>query len=273
MTKAPLFAILLAACSTTVTPPPAPGSGSSSSEPQPGTFTVTGTASIDVTPDTADLHVTLVGHAQRPGAAARQAREQENRFVGALGKIGVETKDVKLDQLNINPSYDDKGRINGYDASIDVVATTHDFDKVGNMMEAAADAGASNMSSSFHADLPKMKAKARDMALAAAQDKAKQIAADLGIATGKVVAVVEDPGSPYGGYYGVANAEADVARAPNVNLPPSANTLELSISVTYQISGGGSCAPPPRACRAPSARGRGTRGTRAPARRAPSASR
>lgn len=220
--------LALAACHTTVQSPAA-----TATPEQPGTFTVVGSAQLDVAPDTADLHVTLSSRASRPGAATKDVRRQESALIGAFAKLGLEAGDVKLAELNIQPTYDDHGRISGYESSIAVVATTHDFDRVGDLMEAAADAGASQMSSSFHADLPKLKAKARDMALAAAKDKAAQIAADLGISPGKVMAVSEDNGSPY--YYGnvVANAEDT---AGNMSIGAQSDTLQLSISVTYQIA-------------------------------------
>jgi uncharacterized protein YggE len=221
---APLLAI--AACHTTVEAPPA-----AAPVPQNGSFTVEGSASIDVTPDTADLHLTLSSQASRPGAATHAVRDNESHLVAALNKLGVETANLKLCQLRLDPVYDVKGEhVIAYSASIEVIATTHDFDQVGDMMEAAGNAGATSMSTDFHADMAAMKAKARTMALAAAKDKAKQIADGLGIATGKVIGVVENPMGPYG----YANATFEDARAAGIGAAP--DTLTLSVQVTYQLS-------------------------------------
>src|SRR5689334_17509149 len=99
---APLLAV--AACHTTVEAPPA-----AAPTPQTGSFTVEGTASIDVTPDTADLHLTLSSQASKPGAATHAVRDSESHLVAALNKLGIETANIKLCQLRLSPTYDAKG--------------------------------------------------------------------------------------------------------------------------------------------------------------------
>src|ERR1043165_6091460 len=55
---------------------------------KPGSMTVTGTAVLDVSPDCADLTMTIVGEGARPGQATASVQRQQQELVEALKKIG-----------------------------------------------------------------------------------------------------------------------------------------------------------------------------------------
>ena len=103
-----------------------------------------------------------------------------------------------------------------------------------------ADAGASQLSSAFRrSDLPELKKKVRDMALAAAKDKAKQTATALGIDLGRVVAVSENAGgSMWNATYfpQVANAMERNDVQGGTALGGTMQALTLDVSVGYQLS-------------------------------------
>lgn len=230
--------LAVAACN-----PPAPNitvtpAVSADTKIPPGTFTVVGTATLDVEPDVADLHVTVSSQASRPGAAAKATRAKQTKLLASLGAIGIAEQDIKLSHLSINPVWDyQRNRITGYDAAIAVTATTKDFDEIGAMMDAAADAGATNMSSSFRTDLSVLKAKVRDMALTAAKDKAAQISKALDVDLGKIVAIAENNGGGWY-YYGGEHAPNAYAEQPSklvASTSAAMQPLTLSISVTYQL--------------------------------------
>jgi uncharacterized protein YggE len=227
-----LAALSLAAC-TVPSAPAAPVP-----PPPPNTFTVVGTATLEVEPDTADLHVTVSAQATRPGAATKAARAKQEKLVVGMLALGVEVRDIKLSLLQIGPVWDEKyTRVVGYVASIAVTASTHDFDRIGSMMEAAADAGATSMSSSFHADLPALKRKVRDLALSDAKDKADQIGSSLGLVLGKVVAVDESGAVSYSSYdSSIANTVMQEPTQSSSSASGELQPLTLSISVTYQLA-------------------------------------
>lgn len=228
-------ALLAAACN----PPPAPNVTVASAPVPvpPGTFTVVGTATLDVEPDVAELHVTVSSQASRPGAASKATRAKQTKLVTALVALGIEEKDINLSHLSINPVWDyERSRITGYQAAIALTASTKNFDEVGSMMDVAADAGATNMSSTFRSDLTVLKTKVRDMALTAARSKAEQIAKALDVGLGKIVAIAENNGTGWY-YYGgeTANVYAEQPSKLVSSTSAALQPLTLSISVTYQL--------------------------------------
>jgi uncharacterized protein YggE len=217
--------------------PPAAAPPASPALPPPA-FTVVGTATLDVAPDTADLHVTVSAQATKPGAATKTARARQQKLVASMVALGVEERDIKLALLQIAPIWDEKyTHVVAYQAAISMTASTHDFDRIGSMMEVAADAGATAITSSFHADLPALKRKVRDLALTAAKDKAEQIGTALGFKPGKVIAVEEDGATGYN-YYGgqVANVAVEEPAQSRATVSGELQPLTLSISVTYQLA-------------------------------------
>src|SRR5262245_9425712 len=176
---------------------------------KPGNMTVTGTAVLEISPDCADLTMTIVGNGARPGQATAAVQKQQQELVAALNKIGVEGSDLKLSHLRLDPVYAQTAlgiqtqRITGYRAEVTVTATTKRFELVSSIMEAGANAGASSMSSQFRrSDMPALKKQVREMALKAAKDKAAQTAKVLGIELGRIVTVAETPnGTMWGSQY------------------------------------------------------------------------
>jgi uncharacterized protein YggE len=156
-------------------------------------LTATGTATIAVSPDCADLTLSVIAIASRPADAFAKVRARQASVVAALDKLGVSGPDVTLSQLGIDPVYryeDQQPVIDGYSAHITITATTRTFDQIGALMEGAADAGVSSMSTRFRrSDLEGLRKQVRDQALAAAQAKARETAATLGITLGAISGV------------------------------------------------------------------------------------
>lgn len=153
----------------------------------------------------------------------------------------MRAEDIKVSTLSLSPVYGEYphyDRITGYAASLSVTASTTTFDLVAEMMEAGAGAGVTQMWTSFRSTkLPELKVKVREMALAAAKDKARQIADTLGAPMVRVVAVAETPGgNPYywnGG--AVPNAVGTVEGRSDVQLQPTTQELNLTITITWEL--------------------------------------
>ena len=211
---------------------------------KPGNMTVTGTAVLEISPDCADLTMTIVGEGARPGQATAAVQKQQQELVEALEKIGVEGPDLKLSHLRLDPVYAQSSlgiqtqRITGYRAEVTVNATTRHFERVGPIMEAGANAGASSMSSQFRrSDLPEQKKQVREMALVAAKEKAAQTAKVLGIALGRIVSVAEAPnGTMWGSAYFPQVGNMAVTRTSGGALGGALQTLTLDVTIGFELS-------------------------------------
>ncbi len=210
----------------------------------PGVMTVTGTATLDVSPDCADLTITLTADASRPATAASTLAKKQDALVVALKGLGIATADLKLSTVSLDPIYKEwqQIRVATYRAAITITATTHKFEQLPDMMEAGATAGATSMSSQFRrSDLAELKKKVREMALKAAKEKAQQTASALGIQLGHVTSVAEAPAgvmwhSAYFPNY-IAN-EANTAPAPDGRLAigGALQPLTLDITVGFELA-------------------------------------
>jgi uncharacterized protein YggE len=92
------------------------------------------------------------------------------------------------------------------------------------------------MWSSFRrSNLPELKTRVRDMAVAAARTKAKQLADGVGAKLGRVVSVAEAPGGS--GWYGsqVSNA-VEVRSNGSASVDGALQPLTLEVTLGYELA-------------------------------------
>lgn len=215
-----LAVVALAACQDrviTLAPPAA-----TAPEQRP-VMSVTGSATIEIIPDCADLTMTLSADAPRPGQATALVNQHKADLVASLARHGVTGADLKLSFVSLEPVYDPRDpahRLTGYHAAITITATTHDFAAIDALLDVASDAGATEISSRFRrSDLPEFKKRVRDMALAAARNKARQIATALDLELGRVVGVSEGGGGSLWSSSYVSQVSNAIERVPARSRP------------------------------------------------------
>jgi uncharacterized protein YggE len=164
--------------------------------------------------------------------------------IAKLEEAGVDAKDLKLSSLSLEPQYEEQvspwsvPALHAYRAQITITATTRDFTKLSGLMEAGSDAGATAMSSQFRrSDLDQLKKQVRDMAIAAAKDKAAQMAKDLGIHLGRVTAVNESPGGYMWSneYFPQAVGNVQAVRGGGDSLGGTLQPLTLDVTIGYEL--------------------------------------
>jgi uncharacterized protein YggE len=211
---------------------------------QPGQMTVTGQATLEVSPDCADLTITLTSDSIRPGVATKDLEAKKQLLIAALKKVGVETNDIKLSTLSLDPVYEPNPegwaqiKIHTYRAQVTVTATTRDFGKIADILDAAGNAGASSMSTQFRrSDMAELKKQVRENALKAAKDKAEQTAHVLGIKLGRITSVGENQG----GYMWNATYFPQVANSVDVRnsgvaLGGTLQPLTLDVTISFELA-------------------------------------
>lgn len=210
---------------------------------KPGNLTVMGTATLEVTPNVADVTLELTATAPSPRAAVAKLRAREQVMRKNLSDDGVAAQEVAVSTLNLGPlSRWDAPRQRqvptGYEARLRVSVETEDFAQIPSIVEAGANAGVTTSSTTFrNSEMSALKRKVRDMALDAAKAKAQQFRSSLELGRMRVVAVSEAPsGMAWAAYglgfdntVGMANA---VGGAGSATGPVHAETLPLQLTVT-----------------------------------------
>lgn len=201
---------------------------------------VDGIASIDVSPDLVDLHVTLSTEASASADAVAAVREQREALAAALREAGLDPDAIRVGHLSVNPVWSDypHRKVRAYSASASVVATSGELERVGELAEIAAGYSISSLSTQYRSSqMTQKKVELRELALRAARDKAQQSARVLDASLGEVVAIEEGQQGGWGGW-GMANMVVNEARGadtPDGALAPGAVTLRLSVHVEYAL--------------------------------------
>jgi uncharacterized protein YggE len=209
---------------------------------KPGVMTINGSAMLEVSPDCADLTMTLTADGGKAGIAAGALAKKQQQIIDAMKALGIEGSQLKISYVSFETIYKDwqQTRIITYRASMTITATTKKFDQIAAMMEAGANAGATSMSSQFRrSDLPELKKKVREMALRAAREKAELTAKTLGVSLGRVMSVAETPAGQmwHSTYFPnfVANEAAQAPALAAVALGGALQPLSLDVQIGFEL--------------------------------------
>lgn len=200
---------------------------------------VNGIATMEVNPDVVDLTLIVSETRASPKEALSALKVDQSRLVDALIETGVAEAQLRLSHVNVSPRYKPHphdNQIAGYDASVTLVATLSDFDKLGDVMQVAASHDASRMYTRFRStQLTQKKREVREMALEATRDKARQIATSMNVEIGDLLTVAEVAGT--GGFWGaVGNENAYAPARPDGKLQPGAIELSLTLEATFALN-------------------------------------
>lgn len=205
---------------------------------------VTGQGEAMAVPDIAELRLGVEARADTVAEAQTQASEAMGKVVVALKDNGVAEKDIQTQRFSIYPvtrwiSEKDEEEILGYQVTNIVVAKLREMDKVGDIIDAVAEAGGDFtriQGISFSVDDPTpYYEEARAKAVKDAKDKALQLADLADVKLGKPTYISE--GAAYlPSTRGLYEAGAPVpAPAPETPIIPGELKITLTIQVAYAI--------------------------------------
>jgi uncharacterized protein YggE len=184
-----LIIFVCAAQASAQTPEATPGA------PSPFTrVVVTGDALVQAQPDTAVVSIAVVTQGQTALAAQQENARKSDAVVRAVRDAAGASAEVKTSGYNLQPQYAyNQGQpptIRAYEARNSVMVTTSDLNRVGAIIDAASNAGATNVDSLAFTLRQDKQARAQALtdATRAALDKAQTIAQTLG---GRIVRIVE----------------------------------------------------------------------------------
>lgn len=220
----------------------------------PNVITVTGTGDAVSTPDIASFSFTVSETAKTVVEAQDMASKKINATLKAIKDGGVADKDIKTTSYNINPHYEyqnsvcssygcppSKSILTGYDVSQGTSVKVRDIKKAGELLATVGSQNVKYISDlNFSVDEPDaVKAKAREEAIAKAQDKAKVLAKQLGVSLVKIVSFSEDNGGYYPRpVYGMGGADMMTTKAASVapEISVGEDKVTSNVTITYEIN-------------------------------------
>ena len=215
-------------------------------------ISVSGDGEVFAVPDTATFSVTVQEEAKEVKDAQDAAAKKNNDIIAYLKTEGVDEKDIRTTDYNVNPQYDytnaactqgycppGKQVLRGFQVSQTLTVKVRETKKAGDLLSGVGSRGASSVSGlSFTIDdQDALEAEARDKAIAKAQDKAEILAKSLGVRIVRVVGFYENEGGyPSPMAYGMGG-DAVMSREAKVTpeLPLGENKIVSNVTVTYEI--------------------------------------
>jgi uncharacterized protein YggE len=209
---------------TTVAPALAAGNECDSSR----TIQVSGSAIVKVIPDLVTIQLGVTSNATTPQGVYDQNTAAMKKVAAAIRALGVADKDVSTDYYLIRPLYNDYDSltIKGYRINNTVIVNLKDVGKVSQVLTTALSAGANEVVDvQFKtSQLRQHRDEARELAMKAAQEKARDLAGAANAQPGCVLSIDENSwsyyGSPWSGRY-QAMAQNVMQNAPSSDQPPS----------------------------------------------------
>jgi hypothetical protein len=207
------------------------------------TIHVSATGEASVKPDEAQLILSVETEGATAQAAGRSNAATMQKVIAALVKAGVPRDSVETRNYSLNPQYapDAQGqapRIQGYQASNQVMARTTDLERTGALIDAALAAGANRFEGvNFLArNTEAAQREALRDATTRARAQAQAIAEALGVALGPVLQAGTGSVSPPVPVF--ARAKYDMAAAAPAPTPieaPGQQTVNAQVEVVYGI--------------------------------------
>jgi uncharacterized protein YggE len=211
---------------------------SSGAETTPS-ITVTGTGKIVYTPDVGYITVGVSSNGETAAEAWGKNEAIVKKIFTALKELGVQEKDFKTTNLNVQPRYlhkkDQAPKLIGYTASYDLVVTVRKLPQMGELLDRMVDAGANrNMNISFGcSNRDELMDQARVKAVAEARKRANLYVtgASPSARLGDVLAISD------GSHHfdrPMFPVDVQLVREGKASLPIAAGEQEMSVAITIR---------------------------------------
>lgn len=241
-----LITIVVAVSSIIVTSKfvgPLPISVSQTTTEKTSTFDINGTSEISTIPDQAEVTVGITVNQNTVAAAQNQANQVINNITESVRQLGVESKDIKTVNFNVNPRYDyesDTPTITGYSVDTSVRVKVKELDTINQVIDTATANGANQVNGiSFTISDEKeeeLRKQARKEAIEDAKESAKELADLADMRLGKIVDISENNvGSEQPPIMYARNelAVADAGGSPT-SVEPGSTSYTYQVTLSYE---------------------------------------
>ncbi len=207
---------------------------------QEGRIRIIGHAVIEVVPDEVTVRIGVSNKAPTPTAALDQNSAAARKLIDFTKKFGVDARDIQTGRVNLQPNTKtvrDQGGTtrqegDGYTANNTVEVRLTDLKRLGELMRAALDQGATNISGVQFGitDQEKWDADARRKAVEDAVRQATQLTEAAKVKLGRIVEIAHPPRTEARGADGLADFPMRRMGAA-VAVPVEAGTIRVGAEV------------------------------------------
>ena len=211
----------------------------------PRTITVTGVGRVSIRPDIADLRLGVTITEATVDAARAASAKSLDGVLAKMKALGVAERDLRTSIVSVQPQYDYSRdaappRLVGYTFTNLVAATLREIEKVGDAIDGALGAGATNIDQiNFRvADQSGAEAAAREAAVADARARAETLAGAAGVVISGVGAIVEGGGPPIP-FPPSFERMALAAKDAGTPIEAGMNEVTATVTITYLLGARG----------------------------------
>ena len=206
------------------------------------TISSNGISTMKSMPDLTTVYIRIDTSASTADESKDQNSKISEAVMVSLLKI-VENKDIETQQFNIYPEYDwseGKQKLLGYKTTNSLKVKLTDFTKIGDVIDAAIDSGASGIDSiNFEISDDKkseLKKQVLEKASQDAREKAESVAKGLNAKLGKLVSVsaADYDYRPYP-IYTMEAGGVSAAKEAATNVNPQELEVSANVQVTFEI--------------------------------------
>ncbi|GGO05101.1 SIMPL domain-containing protein [Saccharibacillus kuerlensis] len=204
---------------------------------------VVGKGEVKVTPDVAYLYIGVESNANTAAAAQKKTAAIMNKLNAQLkSDWKIAAKDIETDQFYVSPNHTytekDGQKIKDYSALHLIKVTYRDLDKIGQLLDAAADTGANRIQNiMFASENPEQyEEQAIAKAMASANAKASAIAKAANRTLGPILSISLNGAEAPIVYAQYAGAEtASSATKDSTAIEPGQITMMTQLTVQYEM--------------------------------------
>lgn len=217
---------------------PIPVSVNSVSTTKTDLFTVSGEGRVSEAPNMAIVNLGFTASNLSAKEVQNQGNNIINTLTSELQKLGIDEKDIKTINYNLNPDYDftaGGNRIKGYQININLEVKVRDFEKINGVLDAATKNGANiigGLQFSFDDEkLLELENQARAEAVKKAKEKARSLAEISGVRLGRIINIQEGSGNiPVRQFAQPALMTEEV----KTNVQKGEQEIRVNITLTYE---------------------------------------
>ena len=209
-----------------------------SSEPPPPSIRVSAHATVQASPDQAEVDIGVVTRAARSQSASAENAAQSNRVFAAVRKLLGGDANIRSAAYSIRPVYsqprpdDSSPMVTGYEVRNIVRVTLNDVMQIDEVIDAATAAGANRVDGVRFSlrDEAQARADAMRRAAAAARAQAETLASALGVRVVRVLSASEET-PPIRPFAEVSALQRDGQPATPIEIGP----IDISATVTLVV--------------------------------------